>query len=166
MPGAEIGNIVGNWIEGQLHIQDTQGQDLVVFNSTGIGYGGQFGGYLAQTTTVATALTITAAHLGKRIQTATDDIVFTLPVASTSKAGYTYTIMNTGSAGAAKIVVVTADIAEYIVGNGAISTDVNCAITNTKATAKYGDYVKLVNSGAVIWSLKEVVGTWAGSVGS
>jgi len=161
MAGAEIGNIRGVWISGALHIQDTLSQDLIVFSSTGIGYGGSFAGYGAQTTTCVAATTLTHAHCGKLILTTTDAVAFTLPAASTEMAGTTYTIINLASSGGALITVSTSDNAEYIVGNGKVSTDTCTKVGNTKITQVYGDQITIVNSGAVLWSLSSVIGTWA-----
>jgi hypothetical protein len=161
MAGAEIGNIKGEWSSGALHIRNLQNEDILVLSSTGVGYGGVFSGFLAQTTTFTAAQTLTSAYLGKLVITTTDAVAFTLPVASTSRAGWTYTIINMATSGGAAITVSTADNADLIVGNGKLSTDACNSVTNTKTTQKYGDRITIVNAGAVLWSLQEVVGTWA-----
>ena len=161
MAGAEIGNIIGEWVSGALHLRDTLHQDLIVFSSTGIGYGGSFAAYGAQTTTCVAATTLTHAHCGKLVLTTTDGVAFTLPAASTEMAGTTYTIINLASSGGAVITVSTSDAAEYIIGNGKVSTDACTKVTNTAITQVYGDQITIVNSGAVLWVLSSVVGTWA-----
>jgi hypothetical protein len=49
---------------------------------------------------------------------------------------------------------------DKIMGNGYTSAD-NKDIVNTKATAKKGDYVKLVGDGVNGWMIAEIRGIWA-----
>lgn len=73
--------------------------------------------------------------------------------------GYAYTVMNGGANGAVAVTV-SPNSSDKIYGNGFTATD-NKDIINTKATAKKGDYIKMIGDGANGWMLTEVVGTWA-----
>lgn len=85
-----------------------------------------------------------------------DAKVVTLPA---TVVGYSYTIMNGGEDGAV-LVTVSPNASDKIMGNGFTSADNKDAL-NTKATAKKGDYIKLVGDGADGWVVTEVVGVWA-----
>lgn len=86
----------------------------------------------------------------------TDAKVITLP---STVVGYSYTVVN-GAADGAALVSVAPAAADMIVGNGFTGAD-NKAALNTKATAKRGDYIKLVGDGVNGWMITEIVGIWA-----
>jgi hypothetical protein len=163
MPGAEIANVKAVWSGGVLTFQDVRtGNTIVTLGaSTGLQ---MFAGPTVTTYTAAATLSTTQA--GKIVNCTTDAVVFTLPLASTSMAGLSYTIRNTASAGGALLVVRTNATTELICGNGSATGAAICAAVNTKATQAYGDQITLVNSGAVLWHLSNVVGTWAMSTTS
>ncbi len=73
--------------------------------------------------------------------------------------GYSYTVMNGGADGAV-LVKIAPNANDKIMGNGYTAAN-NKYVANTAATAKKGDYIKLVGDGADGWFITEVVGTWA-----
>jgi hypothetical protein len=73
--------------------------------------------------------------------------------------GTSYTIVNGGADGTILVTVAPA-AADKIMGNGFTSAD-NKAALNTKATAKRGDYIKLLGDGVNGWMVVAVQGTWA-----
>jgi hypothetical protein len=73
--------------------------------------------------------------------------------------GYSYAIMNGGADAAVEVTVAPAAL-DKVYGNGFTATD-NKAIVNTKATAKKGDYIKLVGDGVNGWMITEINGIWA-----
>lgn len=85
----------------------------------------------------------------------TDAKTITLPATAT---GVCYNIMNIG-ADAAVLVTISPNSADKIIGMGSAATD-NKDILNTKATARTGDYVRLVGH-ADGWAIQEIVGIWA-----
>jgi hypothetical protein len=72
---------------------------------------------------------------------------------------YSFLIMN-GCMDGTCAVTISPNASDKIMGNGYTSAD-NKDIVNTKATAKYGDYVKLVGDGANGWMITEIAGIWA-----
>jgi hypothetical protein len=159
-----ISNISAYWKEGGLYIYETNRGDVIAqINSTGTYFSGIFGGYLAQTTTFTTAQSVVSSTAGKLILCATDDTVFSLPNVSTGTkfpAGVCFTFVNTATDGGAKIVVKTTT-GDRIVGIGTLSGSSTHVITNTKATQQYGDRITIKSSDYSLWSLHDVVGTWA-----
>jgi hypothetical protein len=157
MPGAEIANVRARWVAGVLVFEDTSGNQLLTLAaSTGLqDFSGQ------TVTTYAAAATLSTTQAGKVINCTTDNVVITLPLASTSMAGLSYTIRNTATDGGALLVVRTNVTTELICGNGSATGAAICAVKNTKATQQYGDQITLINSGAVLWHLSNVIGTWA-----
>lgn len=157
MAGAEIANVRARWSGGVLIFEDISGNQLLTLGaSTGLQI---FAG--PTVTTYAAASTLSTTQAGKIINCTTDAVVITLPLASTSMAGLSYTIRNTATDGGALLVVRTNATTELIVGNGSASSAAICAASNTKATQQYGDQISLINSGAVLWHLSNVIGTWA-----
>ena len=86
----------------------------------------------------------------------TDAKTVTLPA---TVVGYHFTVMNNGADGAV-LVTISPDSADKIAGGGYTAVD-NKDLTNTKATARKGDYVKLLGDGVNGWFITEIVGTWA-----
>ncbi len=116
-------------------------------------------------TTSTTALTLTADDSGKTFASATDNHVWTLPSAS-AKAGITYTFVNTGADGAAKLSISPA-AADAIHGTITLAASVvelsgtdNKDLINTKATATTGNSVTLVSNGTD-WFVTSSTGIWA-----
>ncbi len=155
MPGAEFSKVISEWINGALRFMTPNREDLLVVGAT---TGVPFGAYYQTVSTITAATSLTAIHCGKLVTCATDDVVITLPTAATI--GLNYNVMNTGSDGAALLVVKTAATTDVIQGYGSAATT-GCAIKNTKATQRVGDSVGLMASGSVTWYLTNVVGTWA-----
>lgn len=106
--------------------------------------------------TKSTNYTLTEADSGLVTNVDTDNVVITLP---STVAGMTFIVRNSASDGAAKVSISPAAL-DKIMGNGFTSADNKDAI-NTKATAKKGDYMKLVADGANGWFVTAVRGTWA-----
>lgn len=98
---------------------------------------------------------IVTTDSGKTFTSSLDAMVFTLPSIAI---GNTLTIVNTASDGEAGISVSPAAL-DGITYAGS-STD-NKDLINTKATAKYGDYVTLASlDGVVAWQVIDVRGVW------
>ena len=86
----------------------------------------------------------------------TDAVVFTLPGIAI---GNTVTFVNTAIDGTA-VMTIAPNASDGITYAGS-STDAKTLI-NTKATAKYGDYVTLASlDGVVAWQVVDVRGIWA-----
>jgi hypothetical protein len=100
--------------------------------------------------------TMTEGDSGYLVKCATDNVVFTLP---STVVGYSYTFMNTGADGAAKISIDPAAI-DKIMGCGLTAAD-NKDLINTKATARTGDYVRIQGDGVNGWFIVEMRGVWA-----
>jgi hypothetical protein len=101
--------------------------------------------------------TLAEAHVGKKLGITVDGKVLTLPATA---AGMTFWIVNRGSADGAVEIKISPGADDKIMGCGLTSAD-NKDLINTKATAKVGDYVKLVGDGASGWYVTEMKGTWA-----
>jgi len=85
----------------------------------------------------------------------TDAVVITLPATA---AGMTLTFVNVGDNGTVGFSV-SPNASDKIMGNGYTSAD-NKDVINTKATAKKGDYIKLVGDGVNGWFVQDVRGVW------
>lgn len=99
---------------------------------------------------------------GKIIYVDTDTKVITLlAVAGGAVAGYTVTIVNAAANGLALIEVDFngGDLCDGGCGKAATADGVK--ISNTKATAKRGDFVKLVSNGGTGFQIVAKRGTWA-----
>lgn len=93
---------------------------------------------------------------GKTFTSTLDGIVYTLPSIAI---GNTITFVNLARDGGAKLSISPA-AADGITYDGS-STD-NKDLINTKATAKYGDFVTLASlDGTVAWQVVAVRGIWA-----
>lgn len=99
---------------------------------------------------------LVAADSGKITYVDTDAFTLTLPATAV---GLTYTIVNAGLDGAVLITIAMAS-GDKTVGGGLTGND-NGSMTNTKATAMGGDYVKLIADGADGWFVQELRGIWA-----
>jgi hypothetical protein len=103
-----------------------------------------------------------AADNGKIIYVDTDAVVVTLlAVAGGAYAGYTITLVNIAGAGVA---LVSGDFnaADLMAGGCGKAADADGhQIRNTKATARRGDFVKLVSNGGTGFNLVAMRGTWA-----
>lgn len=108
------------------------------------------------TTTIAVDTTLAATDCGVVQVVTVDAKVVTLPA---TVVGLSFTIMNGGADGAI-LVKVSPNSADKISGNGFSAAD-NKAAQNTKATARKGDYIRLIGDGDLGWYITEVVGVWA-----
>lgn len=99
--------------------------------------------------------TLTAADSGYFTYVSADATI-TLPV---TVSGYTYTIICAGLDADVEIIV-ELDGSDQIIGAGTTGGAGN-PLTNTKTTARFGDYVKLVGDGTTGWFIQELRGTWA-----
>ncbi len=114
-------------------------------------------------TTSTTATTLTAAQSGSVFCSATDNMVWTLP---TPAAGLTYTFVNTGADGAAKISI-SPGASDAIHGTITLAASVvelsgtdDKDLINTKATATTGNSVTLTSNGTD-WYVLSSTGIWA-----
>jgi hypothetical protein len=161
MPGAEISNIKGAFIGGELHITDYNGVDLMVIGAT-TGVRTVPAGTVLQVTTAAT---MTLTYSGRIINSMVDGTIITLPAIASTTLGINYTIVNTASSGNASIIVLAGATTNVFVGCGFSSTSVAYQLTNTKATAKPGDSLRIASicdpvNTAAIWSIMGLTGTW------
>lgn len=108
------------------------------------------------TQTKSANYTLTAADSGKITYVDTDAFDLTLPA---TVVGYTYTIINAGLDGAV-LVTISPNVNDKIVGGGLTGSN-DGDLTNTKSSAKRGDYVRLVADGVNGWFVQELRGTWA-----
>lgn len=106
--------------------------------------------------------TTDAADNGKIIYVDTDTkIVSLLAVAGGAVAGYTVTVVNAAADGGA-LIEVDFDNADLCAGGGGkAATADGVKISNTKATAKRGDFVKLVSNGSTGFGIAAKRGVWA-----
>jgi|TARA_R100001443_G_scaffold113708_1_gene128826 hypothetical protein len=94
---------------------------------------------------------------GQSFTSNTGDPVFTLPAVAANE-GSVFTFVNTGADGMNQIQV-TGAAGEYIIYKGVVA---QITLTNTKATSKVGDYVKIGgNAGGTAWTVLDIQGTWA-----
>lgn len=117
---------------------------------------------------IDTAKTLALADNGVVQNVIADGITITLPATT---AGACFVIRNggapassglgaaTGSDGSV-LVTVAPNSADKIQGLGFSAAD-NKAALNTKATARVGDYIKLVGDGTDGWNVLEARGVWA-----
>lgn len=99
--------------------------------------------------------TVAAADSGYLIDVDTDAKIMTLPA---TVVGMTFTFVNAGADGAV-LLSVSPNAADKIIGAGFTAAD-NKDAQNTKATAKKGDYIRLVGDGVDGWFVQEMRGTW------
>lgn len=111
-----------------------------------------------QTETVSDNKTLDAGDSGVVQVVTVDAKTITLPATAI---GLSYTIRNGGANGAVAVTI-SPNSNDMIVGNGFTGAN-DKDVVNTKATAKKGDYIKLIGDGTtgVGWNVVEVVGTWA-----
>ena len=93
---------------------------------------------------------------GKTFLSNTKDVVFTLPSIAV---GNVFTFVNTGADGTNQINITGAGGTEYITYKGVVN---QITLTNTKATSKVGDYVKIGGQLAgSTWTVLDIQGVWA-----
>lgn len=174
----DTSNVTSKWVDGVLTFTDLDGNTIMQIHpsSGGVKFANAGGitvstGVLAgltvssgltldgvNTRTVTTAYSLVQADSGRVVNCAVTGTFVTLPLASTtSLAGTVFTLRNSGSTGAAQIILITTTT-ESIIG-GSIST--TNLISNTLATADTGDYVSVSPTGSSSWRVTAMVGTWA-----
>jgi hypothetical protein len=120
--------------------------------------------------TVTTTTTLTVADSGKTYMSATDNQVWNLPASVNggvgSTIGVTYTFINSGADGAAKLSI-SPGASDAIHGTITLAASVvelsgadNKDLINTKATATTGNSVTIMNNG-VDWFVISSTGIWA-----
>jgi len=110
--------------------------------------------------TVTANKTLTVADSGIVQNVTVDGVTITLPA---TVDGAVFTIRNGGSYDGKVGITVAPQAADGVTGNGYTAT-VNKGAVNTKATAKTGDEITLLGSGATGtggYFVQEVIGTWA-----
>ena len=113
-------------------------------------------GYNLEKKTAAYAVLI--ADSGKTFASGADSITFTLPAIAANE-GSVFTFVNTGQDSSNGIVVTGAAGTEYITYKGVVN---QITLTNTKATSKVGDYVKIGGQLAgSTWTVLDIQGVWA-----
>ncbi len=188
MPGAELSNIKAKWSDGALVITDLDENPIITIypSSGGISFAnaggltistGILGGLTISTgilggltvssgitldgeiaRTVTTAATLAVGDYGRIAKCSVDGTFITLmSAASTALAGASITVMNTAAAAGAQVIVITAT-GDSIKGAGISTSNL---LSNTKATAKKGDYVSLVSGASTTWFVSGMVGIWA-----
>ena len=92
---------------------------------------------------------------GKTFISNTDGVVFTLPSIAI---GNVFTFVNTGQ-DSTNGMVITGAGGEYIIYKGVVN---QITLTNTKATSKVGDYVKIAgDKTGTWWAVVDIQGVWA-----
>ena len=112
-------------------------------------------GYNLEKKTAAYAVLI--GDSGKTLVSSADSITFTLPTVANND-GSVFTFVNTGP-DSTNGIVVTGAAGEYIIYKGVTN---QITLTNTKATSKVGDYVKIGGQLAgATWTVLDIQGVWA-----
>ena len=113
-------------------------------------------GYNLEKKTAAYAVLI--ADSGKTFTSGADSITFTLPAIAANE-GSVFTFVNTGQDSSNGIVITGAGGTEYITYKGVVN---QITLTNTKATSKVGDYVKIAgDKTGNWWAVVDIQGVWA-----
>ena len=111
-------------------------------------------GYNLEKKTAAYAVLI--GDSGKTLVSGADSITFTLPTVANND-GSVFTFVNTGP-DSTNGIVVTGAAGEYIIYKGVVN---QITLTNTKATSKVGDYVKIGGQLAgATWTVLDIQGIW------
>lgn len=118
----------------------------------------------ASTSAIATDATLTSADSGLWIlSVGSSGATVTLPAAGAAGAGATggtmFNIVNAAPSNTAAVAI-DPNANDMIWGNGSKGTN-NKDWTNTKATSRQGDYMRVVCDGVSGYAIAEVVGIWA-----
>lgn len=98
---------------------------------------------------------------GKIIYLGTDTKTITLCIGTTTLGSYEITIVNCAGAGLA-LIHVDPNAADLLAGGCDVAANADGhKISNTKATAKRGDFITLVFNASTGWNIKNIRGTWA-----
>ncbi len=142
-----IANIKSTFMNGDLVFEDETNSSFPLPLGTSSNMSKQ---------TKSATYTLTAADSGRVTYVDTDAFTLTLPA---TVVGYTYTIVNAGLDGAV-LVTLSPNVNDKIVGGGLTGSN-DGDLTNTKITAKRGDYVTLIADGVNGWFIQALRGTWA-----
>ena len=94
----------------------------------------------------------------KNATTAGASVTFTLPAVAANE-GSVFTFVNTGAGGTNQMVITGAAGTEYITYKGVVN---QITLTNTLATSKVGDFVKIGGQLAgATWTVLDIQGIWA-----
>ena len=105
--------------------------------------------------------TTLATDCGKIIYVDTDAVIITLLIGTTALAGYKITVVNAAADGLA-LIEIDPDNADLIAGGcGIAATADGVKKSNTKATARRGDFMELVFNGTTGWNITNLRGIWA-----
>jgi len=143
---ADIVNVTAKLINGYIQYTDTNGNVVAnIFPSN------------LTVKTVTTAVSLTAADMGKDIRVTVSGTVVTLPVASTTTLpGGTFTVRNmTNNGGGVMLITVTGD---SIIGSSISTSNL---FMNTGATHVPGDSIVVSATGSSTWYAIGLTGTWA-----
>ena len=104
------------------------------------------------------AYSVLIGDSGKTFTSPSGSITFTLPAVAANE-GSVFTFVNTGSDGSNGMVITGAAGTEYITYKGVVN---QITLTNTKATSKVGDFVKIGGQLAgATWTVLDIKGIWA-----
>tara|TARA_R110000824_G_scaffold257748_1_gene446672 strand:- start:164 stop:568 length:405 start_codon:yes stop_codon:yes gene_type:complete len=104
------------------------------------------------------AYSVLIGDSGKTFTSPSGSITFTLPAVAANE-GSVFTFVNTGSDGSNGMVITGAAGTEYITYKGVVN---QITLTNTKATSKVGDFVKIGGQLAgATWTVLDIQGIWA-----
>ena len=103
------------------------------------------------------AYSVLIGDSGKTFTSPSGSITFTLPAIAANE-GSVFTFVNTGSDGTNEMVITGAG-GEYIIYKGVTN---QITLTNTLATSKVGDYVKIAgDKTGTWWAITDIQGVWA-----
>ena len=103
------------------------------------------------------AYSVLIGDSGKTFTSPSGSITFTLPAIAANE-GSVFTFVNTGADGTNQINITGAS-GEYIIYKGVVN---QVTLTNTLATSKVGDYVKIGGQLAgSTWTVLDIQGVWA-----
>ena len=140
-----VTKLKSTWSGGALVFEDYSKTEVLMIGA----------GVVSQQTKT-TNYTMTAADCGILTKVGTDAVVITLPA---TVVGLTFTIQNVAADGAA-LISVSPNASDQLIGHGITPAD-NKDLQNTKATARKGDFVRLIANGTTGWLIQEVRGVWA-----
>ena len=113
--------------------------------------------YVTLDSATTLALATHSVQVGKVVRIQGGDVTLTLPAVTV---GASFHIVNDNNDGGGALTISPNASDKFLVDiAGAAGTD-NKDIVNTKATAKRGDYVKLIGLSANGWLIEEIRGTW------
>jgi len=146
-----VTNVKSNWVDGDLHFLDKEGNTLLVVTQGGLGFS-------RKVNLAAATQAVTVAQSGQKFVAALD-AVFTLPAAAAGTKGIWYEF-ECGAVSTGVGFAISPASVDHIRGNGLTSTD-NKDLINTAATDRLGDMARVYCDGVDGWVIEAVVGTFA-----